>query len=326
MSAGLLTFALGITGFGIATAVYLDHARGLANGAAAERTSPPSPSLARAPEAAPAIAGSSLPTASPRSPAELAALSPEAGKPAATPAPASPAPPAAPAAATPAASAPSPAAVAALTPPTPPPAASPVAPPPPRAAVPAPELSRTPSYWVEYGVFAVAHYAARLRDVLARSGLESVVVETHDPRGRPLLRVRSAPLGDLIAAQEAARQAETALGIAPLVHRGEPETLASAKRYWVQFGAFREAGPAARLRHRLAGAGIAAGVFSTRGTNGKSLYLVRSADLSSHANAVALAQRGQSVTQATNLIGERLEPAGQHYPPRTPPHPIVSAR
>lgn len=320
VSAVVLTFALGITGFGIATAVYLDRPRAPADQTAAQRPSPSSLSVARAAEPAPAIAGSSLPKPPP-SAAELAALSPEAGKPATTPAP-PPAAPAPSAAAIPSAPARPAASVAALELAAPPPSATPTAPAP--SAGPSPVSSATP-YWVEYGVYAVARYAARLHQVLDRSGLESVVVRTHDPRGRPLLRVRSAPLGGLVAAQQAARQAETALGLAPLVHRGEPEMLAATDRYWVQFGAFRDARLAARLRHRLAEAGIAATVSSAQGTSGKSLYLVRSEHVSSRASAVALAQRGQPVTEAAALIGERPERAIGHHPPRAPPRGVVSA-
>src|SRR5690242_7881928 len=55
-----------------------------------------------------------------------------------------------------------------------------------------PEANETP-YWVEYAVYANARAAKRLQQALTDQGLKTVIVPTHTPNGRPLLRVRSAP-------------------------------------------------------------------------------------------------------------------------------------
>jgi cell division protein FtsN len=140
-----------------------------------------------------------------------------------------------------------------------------------------------------------------------------------------LLRVRSAPLADLAAAQEAADRAETALRITPLVHSGTPAIGPSEKRFWVQFGAFHEHGGAARVQRRLARIGVQASVSAVRGESGKSLFLVRSEPLTTHDAAVALAHWAEPAAGVIGFVGE--VPAGDtdHHPGK-PLRPVADSR
>jgi cell division protein FtsN len=183
-------------------------------------------------------------------------------------------------------------------------------------------------HWVEYGVFVLGSgYAERLKQRLAEKGLESVIVKTHDRLGRPLLRVRSAPLVDLAAAEKAAHRAEAVLRITPLVHSGAPAIGPVEKRFWVQFGAFHEHAGAARVQRRLARIGVQASVSTVRGESGKPLYLVRSEPLGTHDAAVALAAWAQPAAGTAGLVGET--PVGEAEHPATgakPLRPVADSR
>ena len=183
-----------------------------------------------------------------------------------------------------------------------------------------------PQYWVEYGVYVGASYARRLQQTLARDGIRALVVTTHGVGGRKLLRVRSAPLPGLRVAREAAAQAGSALGIAPLVHRGNPAADAPGRRYWVQFGAFQRAAPAERLKRHLSRAGVASRLTFAKGKAGRRFYLVRSLPLASHAEAVALAAQGRTAARAAALIGETRHVATHQPAVRAPPRPLGAAQ
>lgn len=310
LGSSLLTFSLAVTAFGLGTAVYLERGP------------------ARAPQLAPAPVAA-LPSPPFRDPVAAEAAVPS------RPIPASPAAPAA-------APAPSAAALAAIEPMAGPAAA--MAAPPRTAALapaPAPETAalsapspsphdklRTPQrhYWVEYGAYVGASYARRLQQALAREGIRALVVTTHGLGGRRLLRVRSAPLPGFQAAREAAAQAGSALGIAPLVHRGDPAADAPGRRYWVQFGAFRRVAQAERLKRHLRRAGVASRVAFAKGTAGTRFYLVRSLPLASHAEAVALAAQGRPAARAAALIGETRHIAAHQPAIRAPPRPLAELR
>jgi cell division septation protein DedD len=175
-------------------------------------------------------------------------------------------------------------------------------------------------YWVEYGVFLGEGYARRLQRALADHGLAAVIVQTHAPDGRVLVRVRSVALADYPEAREVATRAGRALGIGPLVHRSltlPPQPPASMpvisfgrgeQRYWVQFGAFPRAGQAQRLADALRGGGIDAAISTARAASGRPLFLVRSLELPDRGSAVALAHRGRQAANVDYLIGRSVEP------------------
>jgi cell division septation protein DedD len=284
-----LILAVAVLGFGIATALYLDQPsralmlRAPALAALLPKPPGPPPQLAALPP-----------------PAALPAIEPQAGSsapsPTAAPEPADAAPPAP--------------VIAAL------PALPPVAAPPAIAG----RASR--HYWVEYGVFAGKTYARRLEQSLKGQGLPAVVVATHDPRGRRLLRVRSAPLANLAAARAAAAKAGEALHLAALIHSGSPAA-APEPRYRVQFAAFAKARPAARLSRALRRRGITASVYVTRGIAGKPLFYVRSQRVRDHRQALALGARGRSLITGDFLVEE--VPQTKHAA-RAPPRPATDRR
>ena len=303
-SALVLGLALGVTGFGLITAIYLERAPPRSPPQPAGLANLPAPDRAPVTPHDPLAAAMPLPATEPPQTVKLTNLEPEAGAKAAEPTD-----PPVPAAALEA----------------PPPAVPPVAPviavtpaPPPVAAE-----SRS-RYWVEYGVYAGKHQARRLQQALARDGLEAAIVKTHRPDGRPLLRVRSSAVADLAAARAAAQAAQRSLRIGALIHRQTPAAAAPEKRYLVQFGAFAKPQPAARLQRKLAQNGVGAIVSSMIGMGSKHLFLVRSS-LVNHAQAVALAERGRRVAELRIRIDEvRTGPPvhrhAQHPPPRRLAH------
>ncbi|HUC67192.1 MAG TPA: SPOR domain-containing protein [Stellaceae bacterium] len=318
--AALLLVALGVTVSGIGTAVFLNGSSAPPVSAAAAQATAPLPAPAPpAPDSAAAAPAAPQPAEPPAT--ALAAVEPQAGgsvppPPAAAPTPAQAEP-------APAQAAPAPVQTATL-PPPPAPAPAPASAP----ALDAPAPSATPAeeHWVEYGVFGVGSgYAEKLKQRLEKKGLDSVIVKTHDRQGRPLLRVRSAPLADLAAAQEAANRAEAALRITPLVHSGTPEMGPVEKRFWVQFGAFHEHGGAARVQRRLASIGVQASVSSVRGESGKSLYLVRSEPLTTHEAAVALAHWAEPAAGVIGFVGETPTGDAEHHPAK-PLRPVADSR
>jgi cell division protein FtsN len=331
----LLTLSLGVAGFGIATAVYLEQPAGTG-----QRETPQVMAAVPAPPHDPLAAAAAVPSgaeAAPPPPIAVPALEPQAGASvppagaAAVPAPetlppvASPAPEPQAGPSVPSPSGP-PAQTAALEPPPPPAAPPPVAlaaPVPPPAAESPPER-----YWVEYGVFAREPSALRLQQELRREGLAAIIVATHGRDGRKLLRVRSAPLADLGAAQHDIGAARRGLRLAALLHRGSPAaaTAIPAAQYRVQFGAFAYPQHAAQLSRELSRGGLAVTVSSVRGASGKPLYLVRSLPVPDHAQAVALGARGQELAQTDFLIERSPGPPAQHLPARAPPRPVADSR
>jgi cell division protein FtsN len=325
LGAAALLVALGVTVSGIGTAIFLNNRSSAppVSSAAAQATAslpalaPPTPDLTAAAPAA------SQPAEPPADATALAAVEPQAGgtvppPPAAAPSPAQAEP--APAQSAPA-PAPAPIQTAAL-PSQPAPAPAPA----PALDAPPPSVTPAEEHWVEYGVFVVGSgYAERLKQSLAEKGLDAVIVKTHDRQGHPLLRVRSAPLADLAAAQDAANRAEAALHITPLVHSGTPAL--GQTRFWVQFGAFHEHAGAARVQRRLARIGVQASVSAVRGESGKPLYLVRSEPLTTHDAAVALAHWAEPAAGAMGFVGETPQGEADHHPARAKPlRPVAYSR
>ncbi len=317
VGAALLLVALGVTVSGIGTAIFLNSSSAPPVSSAAAQATAPLPARAPTPPESTAAAPTVPPPAVP--PADttaLAALEPQAGDTVPPPPTAAPTP--AKAESAPAQSAPAPIQTAAL-PPPPAPAAAPA------LDEPAPSAAPAEEHWVEYGVFGVGSgYAERMKQRLAEKGLDSVIVKTHDRQGHPLLRVRSTPLADFAAAQEAASRAEAALRITPLVHSGTPEMGPLEKRFWVQFGAYHEHEGAARVQRRLARIGVQASVSSVRGESGKSLYLVRSEPLTTHEAAVALAHWAEPAAGVIGFVGEI--PAGEVEHHAKPLRPVADSR
>jgi cell division protein FtsN len=318
LGAALLLVALGVTVSGIGTAIFLNGSSAPPVSSAAAHVTAQLPIPAPpAPESTAAAPAAPLPAVPPADATALAAVQPQAGGTVPPPPTAAPTPVQAEPA--PAQSAPAPVQTAAL-PPPPAPAAAPA------LDEPAPSAAPTEEHWVEYGVFDVGNsYAERLKQRLAKKGLDSVIVKTHDRQGRPLLRVRSAPLADFAAAQEAASRAEAALRITPLVHSGTPATGPSDKRFWVQFGAFHEHAGAARVQRRLARIGVQASVSLVRGETGKPLYLVRSEPLTTHDAAVALAHWAEPAAGVIGFVGEVPAAEAEHHPAK-PLRPVADSR
>jgi cell division protein FtsN len=182
-------------------------------------------------------------------------------------------------------------------------------------------------YWVEYGVFNGARAAKRLQQALADQGLDTVIVPTHAPDGRPLLRVRSSLLLDHGTAKAASENARRALKLSTLLHRSAAppaEAVASAaaprasQGYWVQFGAFPHHQQAARLQEQLARSGVETAVSPMRATSGRLLYRVRSLTLPDRDSALAVASRGREAGNTEFLVGQSIaRPAAAAEPTRT---------
>lgn len=344
ISAGLLTLSLLVVLVGIGTAVYLEDARAPApqqQAAAESLAAPPAvpaPQQQATAESPSPPAVPTLPAPPPHDPLAAAAAPPSVpapAPPAVTPAAPRPAPvavesvPPAPAPETatslaliePQAGEPAePAADAGQTAPSETAPAQPAAPA--EAAAPStlPSAEPPPAYWVEYGVYVGKTYAQRLKQKLAEQGLESVVVRTRTPAGRPLLRVRSDHVTHA-AALAASETAHRALKIRPLIHRdhrvppsaaGIAVASAAPRGYWVQYGAFAHRHNAQRLGHELTRHGLHAKVYFKRGTSGKPLYLVRSSGLPDRASAAQLAQRYRQIAAAGVLIGHSRGLHGRH--------------
>jgi cell division protein FtsN len=322
LGATLLLVALAVTVSGIGTAVFLNRASAPALSSAVAQAIAPLPAPAPPPaESAAAVPPIPQPPEPPAEATTLAAVEPQAGGtvpplPAAAPTPAQAAP-------GPVEVAQPPAQTAAL-----PSQSAPASPPAPALDTPPPSVTPADEHWVEYGVFVLGSgYAERLKQRLAEKGLGSVIVRTHDRLGHPLLRVRSAPLADLAAAEAAAHRAEGVLRITPLVHSGAPAIGPVEKRFWVQFGAFHEHAGAARVQRRLARIGVQASVSTVRGESGKPLYLVRSEPLSTHDAAVALAGWAQPAAGTAGLVGETPVGEAEHPAPGAKPlRPVADSR
>jgi cell division protein FtsN len=300
----LLALCLVVTGWGLVTAIYLDRLPSRSHGPA---TAPAPSALATLPPAAPSdrTETASAPPAAPAAsatlsgPAEpspaLTTLEPQSGDGAVSSPP--------PVAAAPALPAPR--------------LAAPAAPAPSLAAASPPAVRAEPRYWVEYAVYVKASPARRLQQLLAKTGLSARLVKTRTPDGRSLVRVRSAPLAS--AEARAAAERAAALGIVALLHRSAPAIRPETRRYWVQFGAFPHRPAAKRLKTHLGQGGIATTVSATRGSSGKSLFLVRSLPLPDRASAVALGERAERMTRTGFLVGEHRPPSSSRRHARAPP-------
>jgi len=194
-----------------------------------------------------------------------------------------------------------------------------------KAAEPGETATPATQYWVEYGVYAGARAAKRLQQALADHGLETVIVPTHAPDGRPLLRVRSSLLLDHGAAKAAAENARQALKLGTLLHRSVvPPAQAVARApapsasqgYWVQFGAFLHRQQATRLQEQLARSGVETAVSTMRGTSGRTLYWVRSLNLPDRDSAMAVAARGQEAGSTDFLVGQSIARAAPAAEPK----------
>src|SRR6185437_14889454 len=193
-----------------------------------------------------------------------------------------------------------------------------------------PETNETP-YWVEYAVYTNARAAKRLQQALADQGLQTVIVSTHTPNGRPLLRVRSAPDLDYSTAKAASENVRQALKLSALIHRGTPTqeqddapaavaqaaTPSASHGYWVQFGAFPHRPQAEHLREQLARGGVETAVSTMRGTSGRTLYWVRSLNLPDRDSALAVAGRGQAAGSTDFLVGQSIARSTAAEPSRT---------
>ena len=223
-----------------------------------------------------------------------------------------------------------------------PPAATPSAPgDAPASALPSPAPAAAPlpnaepQYWVEYAVYVGRHYAVRLQQSLAREGLDTVVVRTHTPAGRPLLRVRSARPSDHAMAERAAEIARHSVRIVALLHRLPNAAANGVARgpappvYWVRLGAFHERRNAAAARETLARHGIDTILYSAHRSSGNSLFYLRSvgdpdrvaaADLAAQARAVvavgATVLRGPA--HARRPARHAKGPSAPGGPPRRP--------
>lgn len=187
-------------------------------------------------------------------------------------------------------------------------------------AVTSPATIATTPYWVEYAVYTNARAAKRLQQTLSDQGLKTVIVATHTPDGRPLLRVRSGSELDYGAAKAASDNVRQALKLSALIHRGTPtreqdgapaavarESAPSVSQgYWVQFGAFPHRPQAERLQQELARGGVATAVSTMRGTSGRTLYRVRSLNLPDRDSALAVAGRGREAGSTDFLVGQSI--------------------
>jgi cell division protein FtsN len=347
LGGALLLLSLGALVAGVFGALYLDHFSAVPAIQAAQPAGSTGPArpfavaqavVARAVEATPSPSRESPPAGPPPLPAELGistgaasptvdAASGSSEPPVVAQAPSPPPPLAAPEEhhAKAIAMLPLPVAPAAAPPPprpivSPPP--SPAASPPAKAAPPPPPKAGD-VYWVEYGAYATTHYAKRLRQSLAKLGLDTSLSYVPGRGGRHYYRVRSAAMPDRAAAQAAVAKAEKALNIAPLLHHehrrpSEPSAVAAVPaksphqppravhdpHYWVQFGAFAVHGNAERLTARLRDHGIAASISPRRRASGRTLYFVRCSPLPDQASAGTVAKEAQAFLGTAVLIGQ----------------------
>lgn len=195
------------------------------------------------------------------------------------------------------------------------------------SAAPANIAAAAPRYWVEFGAYEGAFYADRLKQTLDTLGIPATVTTAPGRDGRHYLRVRSQADNDRDAALAQLSKAQTALRIAPLLHRVAAVAPAAARpapgaaatgEHWVQLGAFRTRGGAERLLTVLHKNDIQASVLERIYSSKESLYLVRVSGLADHAAAIKVAQQSATVLHSHDiLIGESPRASGLH--PRPPP-------
>jgi cell division protein FtsN len=179
-----------------------------------------------------------------------------------------------------------------------------------------PGLAARPGYWVEYGAYRGSAYAERLKKSLSDQGISAKVTRATGDDG-VYYRVRSAATADRDVAAAAAARAQSALNIAPLLHReGEaaeaaytpapsPSTAAPLK-YWVQFGAYDSEYYAKKLVETLRRDGIASELVKRLGPERRPIYFVRSPLLPDRDQARQLAERGETALGSATLLGQTL--------------------
>lgn len=198
------------------------------------------------------------------------------------------------------------------------------------SAAPANIAATAPRYWVEFGAYEGALYADRLKQSLGQLGIDASVANAQGKNGRRYLRVRTSGDSDRATAAAQVAKAQSALKIAPLLHRAAAISPAPARppeaqakpagggAYWVQFGAFRERSNADQVLSQLRKKDIQATVLERKNSGLKPLYLVRVSSLGDRAQAERVAQQGGDTLKSRDvLIGASTAAAGLH--PRPPP-------
>ena len=191
-------------------------------------------------------------------------------------------------------------------------------------------LSAVPRYWVEFGAYEGALYADRLKQSLGQLGIDATIANAPGKDGRHYLRVRTSGDSDHATAAAQLAKAQSALHIAPLLHRAAAISPAPARSpaakatpapsgaYWVQFGAFRERRMPSRCYLQLRKNDIQASVIERKNGGLQPLYLIRVSSLSNQAQAEQVAQHGSAALHSHDvLIGESAAAPGLH--PRPPP-------
>lgn len=197
-------------------------------------------------------------------------------------------------------------------------------------AAPANVAAAAPRYWVEFGAYEDAFYAARLKQSLSSLGIKATVTTAPGARGRRYLRVRSSDDNDHAAALAQLVKAQAALHIAPLLHRvaavspmaTRAASAAPRGRHWVQFGAFRSRSGAEKILANLRKNGIQASVIERKYGSVKSLYLVRAAGLADRAQATGIAQQGAAALHSNDVligVSARVHTAPGKALPQAPP-------
>lgn len=87
---------------------------------------------------------------------------------------------------------------------------------PPVVATVEPVTSAVAHYWVQFGAYNARHYAMALRDQLHRNGINTTILERHQP-GYARYLVRTPPSLGRDEADSLAARGQSALGIQPLV-------------------------------------------------------------------------------------------------------------
>jgi cell division protein FtsN len=197
------------------------------------------------------------------------------------------------------------------------------------SAAPANVASAVPRYWVEFGAYEGALYADRLKQSLDRLGIDATIANAPGKDGRRYLRVRTSGDSDHSTAAAQLAKAQSALHIAPLLHRATaispaptrpPEAKAAPAAggaYWVQFGAFRERRNAEQVLSQLRKNDIQASVIEQKNGGLKPLYLIRASSLSDQAQAEQIAQHGSAALRSHDVLIGESPVAGLH--PRPPP-------
>ena len=200
----------------------------------------------------------------------------------------------------------------------------------PAPATPAEGANAAPRFWVEYAVYARRHYADHLQKDLAKQGLDTVVVRTHTPDGRPLLRVRSAHPVDREAAETAAATARQSIKIVALIHRLAGDagaTIASnpaTPLYWVRVGSFAARHSATAARRALARHGIATILYSARDKADKPLFYLKSSGNPDRLAAAGLAARAGTYVTAPASVRMSALPASRAAPHHAQDAPAAS--